>query len=184
MSRLKPFFIMENQKEIWKDVPNYEGYYQVSNLGRVKNLKRFVKAKSKATRLIKERILKANIDSTTYLAVMLSKDGKKKTFKVHQLVAMAFLNHTPCGHKIVVNHINFNKQDNSLSNLELVTNRENCNKKHLKSTSDFVGVHWDKSRNKWVSRIMINGKIKFLGRFNTEIEGSIAYQNKLKEIIN
>ena len=159
-------------EEIWKDIPEYEGLYQASNLGRIKSI-----AKEK------KKILKP-AKCNNYLFVALYKNKIRKDIQVHQLVAMAFLNHTPCGHKIVVNHINFNKQDNSLSNLELVTNRENCNKKHLKSTSDFVGVHWDKSRNKWVSRIMINGKIKFLGRFNTEIEGSIAYQNKLKEINN
>jgi hypothetical protein len=159
-------------KEIWKDIPSYEGLYQASNLGRIKSI-----AKEK------KKILKP-AKCNNYLFVALYKNKIRKSIQVHQLVAMSFLNHTPCGHKTVVNHINFNKQDNSLSNLELVTNRENCNKKHLKSTSHFVGVYWDKSRSKWVSKIMINGKDKFLGRFNTEMEAHEAYQKKLKEIIN
>lgn len=169
-------------KEIWKDIPEYEGYYQVSNLGRVKNLKRFVKAKSKATRLIKERILKANIDSTTYLAVMLSKDGKKKTFKVHQLVAMAFLNHTPCGHKIVVDHIDNDKLNNRVDNLQITTNRYNCSKDVKNKTSKYTGVSWEKRTNKWFAGIKLNRKTKFLGRFNTEIEASKAYQNALNNL--
>ena len=171
-------------KEIWKDIPEYEEYYQVSNLGRVKNLKRFVKAKSNSTRLVKERILKANIDSTGYLVAGLSKDGKTKTFAVHQLVAMAFLNHTPCGHKMVVDHIDNDKLNNRVDNLQITTVRHNSSKDKKGGTSKYQGVYWDKGTNKWASKIRINYKAKFLGRFDTEIEASEAYQNELNNIIN
>ena len=111
-------------EEIWKDIPNYEGYYQVSNLGRVKSLKRYVKFMH-CNKLINERILKGGIGSRGYLVVILSKDKKPKTFEVHKLVAIAFLGHKPCGYKRVVNHIDNNPVNNKASNLEIVSQREN-----------------------------------------------------------
>ena len=82
---------MENIQEIWKDIPNYEGYYQVSNLGNVKSLARF----NNLGKRVKERVLK-NLVTTTkgYLVVRLSKIGLVKTKQIHQLVAEAFLNHS------------------------------------------------------------------------------------------
>ena len=156
-------------KEIWKDVKNYEGHYQVSNLGRVKSFK-----------LNRERIMKAGFDTKGYRQVSLSKDGEQKTRKVHQLVAVAFLGHTPCGYKLVVNHIDIDKLNNNVLNLEIVTVRENSNKKHIKSSSKFVGVSWHKASNKWATQIAINGKRKHLGCFTDELEASLAYQKELK----
>ena len=72
-------------KEIWKDIKDYDGIYQVSNLGRVKSLK-----------FSKERILKDYVDTRGYLNLSLNKNGKKKTYRVHKLVAVAFLGHEPC----------------------------------------------------------------------------------------
>jgi len=160
------------QLEIWKTIPNFE-YYQVSNLGRVKSLK-----------FGKERILKAGIDHGGYSLVILSLNGKTKSITLHKLVAMAFLNHNPCGMKLVINHINFNRLDNSLSNLEIISQRENCNKKHLKSSSKYTGVFWNKLRNKWITRIQINGKNKHLGYFTNEEDASEAYTSFLKTINN
>jgi hypothetical protein len=92
---------------------------------------------------------------------------------------MSFLGHKPCGYKLVVNHIDFNKLNNNLVNLEIITNRENCNKKHLKSSSKYVGVAWCKASKKWRAMIDINNKSNYLGLYNTELEASNAYQNKL-----
>ena len=171
---------MENIQEIWKDIPNYEGYYQVSNLGNVKSLARF----NNLGKRVKERVLKNLVNTTNgYLVVNLSKIGLVKTKQIHQLVAEAFLNHSQKGHKLVVNHKNFNRQDNRVENLEIVTQRENTNRAHIKSSSKYVGVSWHKGRKKWMSRIVINGKRKHLGYFFEEIEASNAYQNKLKEIL-
>ena len=74
----------------------------------------------------------------------------------------------------------FNKTNNKLDNLEIVTQRENSNQKHLKSSSKYIGVSWSKSRNKWVALIYLNGKHKNLGRFNDELEASKAYQKALQ----
>ena len=131
----------------------------------------------------KEKLLKLNASSNDYLITRLCKNNKPKTFKVHQLMAITFLNHTPCKLDLVVNHINFNKQDNRLDNLEIVTNRVNSNRKHLKSTSKYTGVSFEKDRNKWLAQIRVDGKIKKLGRFDSELDASNAYQKELKTIL-
>ena len=158
--------------EVFKAIPGYIGMYEVSNLGRVKSLK-----------FNKHRILKLSDDGAGYHTLGLSSNNITKTFKAHQLVAMAFLNHKPKGHKLVVNHINFNKKDNRVENLEIVTARQNSNRKHLKSSSKYTGVCWKKVVNKWVANISVNGKKKHLGYFDCELSASKAYNNMLKNII-
>ena len=161
------------QNEIWKEYPN-DSDFSVSNLGRVK-----VKARtSKDGRAFKGKILKQTLSSRKYYNVKIN----KYTRTAHQLVAETFLDHTPCGYKLVVNHINFNKLDNRVSNLEIVTARENTNKKHLKSSSEFVGVYWNKKAERWTSEITINGSKKYLGRFKCELAAANAYQTALKEL--
>lgn len=92
-------------EEIWKDIPEYDGYYQASNLGRIKSL--WYK---------KEKILKQNEDGQGYLQIFLCKDGKKKIFKVHKLIALTFI---PNPNKFpVINHKNEIKSDNRVENLE------------------------------------------------------------------
>ena len=157
--------------EIYKDVVGYEGVYQVSNLGNVKSF-----------RYGKERQMKQSKDSSGYLVIGIRLNNVPKIRRVHQLVAESFLNHTRCGYKLVVNHIDFNKTNNKLDNLEIVTQRENSNQKHLKSSSKYIGVSWSKSRNKWVALIYLNGKHKNLGRFNDELEASKAYQKALRDL--
>jgi len=163
---------INDMNEIWKDVPCYEGVYKVSNLGNVKSLK-----------YNKERILKQGCNKG-YMNVKFFIKNTSKSKQVHQLVAMAFLGHKPCGHKIVVNHKNLNKSDNRLENLELVTHRENTNMKHIKSSSKYTGVCWNKNYNKWASNINVNGKNIFLGNFKNEYDAHLAYQEKLKQIEN
>ena len=163
---------MEN--EVWKDIPNYEGLYQASNLGNIKSLN--------YRRKNKEQVLKTCFDKYQYLRLELVKNKKGKVFRVHQLVAMAFLNHKPCGYKFVVDHINNNQLDNRVENLQVITQRENVSKDIPKGTSKYIGVFWDKSRNKWKSSIRINGKTKHLGRFESEYEAHLKYQEALKNI--
>ncbi len=164
--------------EVWKDIPEYEGFYQVSNLGNVKSLDRI----SSYGRKLKGKVLKAFVRNTTYFAVNLCKNNKSKLINIHQLVAIAFLNHKPCGLKLVVNHIDVNPKNNNLYNLEVITQRENANKKHVKSSSKYVGVSWHKNKNKWQSHIRINDKSKHLGLFTDEKEAAQAYQNELNKI--
>jgi len=154
--------------EVFKSIKGYKGLYQVSNLGNVKSLKHG-----------NERILKGTLGSHGYLSVHLYKNKIKKTFTVHQLVAVLFLNHIIDGHEVVVNHKDFNKYNNNSDNLELISNRKNTNKKHLKSSSEFIGVYWYKKKEKWRSSIRIKGKSKHLGYFTDEKKASEAYQSAL-----
>ena len=161
---------MIDSNEIWKDIPNYEGIYQVSNFGNVCSLNyRHTK---------KKHILKKTITHDNYLCVNLSKNGKSKVLKIHQLVAMAFLNHKPCGMKLVIDHINDNKFDNRLENLQITSVRYNTCKKQEKYSSKYKGVSFRKSDKKWVARIFIDGKIIYLGAFVNEYDAHLAYQKK------
>jgi len=171
-------------KEIWKDIPDYVGVYQVSDQGRVKSLERIVIRSNDRQYKVGERILKGRVGSSRYLDVGLAHQGEKKTVLVHHLVTLVFLNHVPNGHEFVVNHINRNIWDNRLVNLEIISNRKNTDKTHLKSTSKFVGVYFNRNAGKFQASIFHRGNQIYLGLFDCEIEASNAYQRKLKEILN
>lgn len=162
---------MEN--EIWKEYPANTGYL-VSSLGRVKTKTRI----SNRGRILKGLTLKQQINSHGYLAVKIVRSKRV----VHQLVAETFLGHKPCGFKLVVNHIDFNKKNNRVDNLEIVTTRENTNKKHLKSSSRYTGVDYQKTAKKWRARILIDKKSKALGYFKCELAAAHAYQIALKQL--
>ena len=157
-------------KERFKDIKGYDRDYQVSNLGRVKSLK-----------FGKEKILKICIGSNGYLLVRLCKNGKTNTSYIHRLVAETFLQ-KPRGWDIVVDHINNDRLDNRLDNIQWITHRENCSKDKNKGTSKIIGVSWNKRDSKWMACIWIDGKNKHLGLFTSELEASQAYQNALKEL--
>jgi len=159
--------------EIFKDIPNYEGKYQVSNLGRVKSLN------YKNTGL--ESILKQRIDKYGYCRLNLS-NSIQKTVYVHKLVAMTFLNHKPCGLDLVIDHKNDIKTDNRVENLHIVTQRFNSNKTQGKYSSQYKGVHLCKASGKWISRIKINGKKKYLGCFKCELKAHYTYLQAVKEL--
>ena len=152
--------------EIFKDVKGYEGLYQVSNLGNVKGLKR-------------NSILKSNTDFHGYVRIKLCKEGKTKTKKIHKLVAIAFLNHTPNGQVLVVDHIDNNKLNNKLENLQVTTSRHNSSKDRKNKTSKYTGVSWSKKMSKWKTSITTNKKQTHLGYFENELDASIVYNNAL-----
>lgn len=170
-------------KEIWKDIPGYEGYYQVSDLGRVRSVDRTIIKKNGRVQDMKGMILKQGDTATGYKYVTLWKGNKKISLRTHQLVAMGFLGHKRCGFEKVVNHKDFDTHNNRLNNLEVVTNRENTSYRKKKGTSKYIGVCYDKYNDVWRADIMINGKQKYIGVFNNEYDAHLAYQEKLKEIL-
>ena len=113
------------ENEIWKDIPEYEGLYQVSNLGRVKSLERFRKGKNDSSTSVKEKIKKSVISRNGYCRVILWKESIGKWHCVHRLVYLAF--NGPIPENMQVNHINEIKTDNRLENLNLMTPKENTN---------------------------------------------------------
>ena len=99
-------------EEIWKDIKGYEGLYQVSNLGRVKNVKR-------------NKVLSKRLNKLGYDSALLFKNGVGVNHGVHRLVYEAFVDKIPKG--LEIDHININPTDNRLENLRLVTHKENMN---------------------------------------------------------
>lgn len=158
-------------KEVWRDLPEYEGVYQISSLGRVKSFK-----------FNRETVLNPSLSRKGYYCITLRKNSKSKRAQVHQLVAICFLNHTVCGMALVVNHIDGDRTNNKVSNLEITTNRANSSLKNVVRTSNYVGVCWYKAYNKWRATIVINYKKVHLGYFDNELDAHNAYQDKLKSL--
>ena len=113
--------------EIWKDIKGYEGYLQISNLGRVKSLERKVKTYY-GYRIKKEKILSASHDINGYLDVKICVNYRTTSLKVHRLIAEAFIPNPES--KPTVNHINGIKDDNRIENLEWATMKEQAYHRH------------------------------------------------------
>lgn len=108
--------IKDLEGEVWKDIINYEGIYRISIYGRLKSLK-----------FNKERIVKPHIITKKYHEAMLWKDGVKKCFHLHRLVAQAFVHNDNEKEFVQVNHKDENKNNNTASNLEWCDNKYNSN---------------------------------------------------------
>lgn len=113
---------MEEEQEIWKPVGGYEGLYEVSSFGRVRSLDRMGNHWCKGQRLFVGRLLNPDCQENHYERVSLHRSGKLDRQCVHRLVARAFLGGLP---KQQVNHIDGNKRNNRVDNLEWCTHREN-----------------------------------------------------------
>lgn len=113
--------------EKWCDIENYQGYYQISSFGRVRSINRYITRIDGRVCFIPSRILKPFQGKTcNYLCVQLCKDNVTEKFMIHRLVAKAFLGLKDKS-TLEVNHINGNRHDNTVDNLELVTHQQNIN---------------------------------------------------------
>ena len=156
--------------EIYKDIVGFKGYY-ISNKGNVVSVKN-----NKITKK------KPSVNSSGYECVSMYSNKESTYNLVHRLVAKEFLGLDYKSSNKVVNHIDRNRLNNSLANLEVVSQRENCSYKRTGASSEHTGIHWVSSRKKWQSRILINNKRTHLGYFDTEEDAAEAYLSKLNDL--
>ena len=129
--------------EMWKDIEGYEGIYQVSNLGRVKSLSRNTKNQYRNSEIVKSKEIRNG-----YYSVTLFKNEKGKHFTIHRLVAKAFIPNPY--NKPQINHIDGNKLNNNVSNLEWCTQQENtihAYKNNLINPYTTKVIQYDKNMN-------------------------------------
>ena len=169
--------------EIWKPIKGFEGYYEISTHGRVRSLNRYVNYRNGNKRLIKGDLKKTPTNSHGYCIATLHKDGTQKSYSVHQLMAVTFLNHHPDGCNLVVDHIDNNRTNNDVNNLQVITHRTNTTKDRKNGSSIYAGVNWcHRNGGRWIARICLPHKRKYLGAFKCELKAHLAYQNALKEL--
>ncbi len=177
--------------ELWLDVLGYENEYQVSNTGKIKSKSRTAKVQSNADRTVSEKQRKLFLNKRGYVTVVLSKNGILKTFTVHQLVAQAFMPNFIKSNEL--NHIDGNKENNNISNLEL--SNPSHNQFHAvtlglrskdKKSSKFFNVSYINNPNavkKWAVCIKHAGKSSFGWKtFLTELEAA-QYADELLDSI-
>ena len=182
--------MLNHTTEIWKDIKDFEGHYQVSSLGRIRSIRT-----SQAT--YRERIKKTSISNAGYEQVNLFKNNESFTKMVHRLVAESFI--TNPLNKKTVNHINGIKTDNASTNLEWNTHSENlihasntglidkikCRDRMIgtkyNSKSKYHNVSYDSNRQKWIGSIKVNKKTIGQKRFDTEEEAAL-YINHLIDL--
>ncbi len=172
---------LEIAGESWRDIVGYEGTYKVSTMGRVKSIGRLMVKRNGSKPVFKsDYILNGTINFYGYHKVYLKNKYNTKVHSVHRLVAQAFLEN---GNNLSqVNHIDSNRLNNFIDNLEWCSPRENAshgfNKKEYK-VSIYTGLYYKKDRKKWCGRFMINKKRISFGEFDTEHEAALEYQKML-----
>ena len=152
-------------KEIWKDIKEYEGFYQVSNLGRVRSLPRKTNNQYNKGLIMKQR------NSFGYSKIQLRKNKKYKWFFVHRLVAMMFLNNYD--EKLQVNHKNGIKNDNRVENLEMVTASENqIHSDRILKNIPSMKNHFGKNHVHSIKVIQFDKQNNFIKTWDSIIEAS------------
>lgn len=162
----------------WMPVVGYEGLYVVHCTGMVKSVDRVVTHRSSGYLTLKGKPLRPAIGPNGYMTVSLYRDYTKKSHTVHRLVMMAFVGFD--SNKQYINHIDGNKLNNDISNLEWVTFRENVSHhQHCKhKSSRYLGV--SKDGNSWRACIHIEKQKINLGSHRSEEAARDAYQKALK----
>lgn len=153
--------------EEYRTVENFP-LYEVSSMGNVRNKKTHT-------------VLKGG-PCQGYIYVTLVNDSGRKSFRVHRLVAMAFIDNPL--NKPIVDHKNNNRSDNRVENLRWVTSAENGvnTKMYKNNTSGYKGIYYDETFQKWVVRICRGGRCVYFDMFDSAEEAVVGRIDKLKEI--
>ena len=154
--------------EIWKSIEGYETY-SVSTFGNVRNNKT-------------KRMIKGGINGQGRRTACFYNNKIRETISFHRIIAIAFIPNPD--NKKEVDHIDNNPLNNSIENLRWTTRSENQMNRQVTNInlSGIKGVHWCKSKQKWISRVRINGVCFHLGGFDTIEEATTARQTKANEI--
>lgn len=181
--------MLNSNNEIWKDMVGFEGRYQVSTLGRIRSI-----VDNHGNYQEKLKAVRPRSNNCKYLYVALSIKDKAISEAVHRAVAKAFIPNPEL--KPMVNHIDGNKLNNNVCNLEWATCAENHkhafntglrNNSHVAerqlgqkvgTNSKYHNVSWDASRQKWKATLKDKGKMVFQKRFDDEIAAAL-YVNKM-----
>lgn len=169
---------MLRHKEEWKDIDGFEGYYQISNYGNVRALYREITDIYGKQRIYPDRVIKGRRKNNKgYIWVNLYKNSKIHSRAIHRLVWDAFGDAKRDG--LTIDHINENKEDNTIWNLQLLTREDNFYKtrmtKREKYTSKYIGVSQNRI-GKWTVRgIFPNLGYKHIGSFDNEEQAYLAY---------
>lgn len=170
--------------EIWKDVEEFKGVLQVSNLGRMRTLDHYVRhTKPMHKKLIKGKIRKLIVGNNGYYYLMFTYEGKNHHIQVHREVAKAFIQNPES--KPQVNHINHNKLDNRVENLEWCTPSENmihAYKNHLIPLNK-IG-HSGKSNPSARSVNVYSKDGKFIAHYDTMKDAAVSYGIPLSGVCN
>lgn len=161
-----PFFIISSLTssnidkmeivELWKPLVGFEGYYEISTLGRVKSIKRIVYNSKGKQRTVHEKIIKPLINRHGYSSVSLYKNGVKTNVKIHRMVALTFIPNIE--NKPFIDHINTIRHDNRLENLKWATRIENA--------------HNPITQSKMIGRNHASGETIILARNNKKSYGA------------
>ena len=177
------YYKLSNEIEVWKDVKNYEGYYIVSSMGKVKSLDRIVLGKNGASYFRSGKLKSSVTNKWGYLQVLLSKNNKQKLCLIHRLVAEAFIPNPE--NKPHIDHINTDKKDNRVGNLRWCTRSENMNNPLTKEKCREMnkGKHRSEETKKKISesgkgRILSEESKKKIGKGN----GKLVYCIELDKI--
>ena len=166
--------------EKWKNIKDYEGFYQISEFCNVRSLDRLIpNGKGRVgNRTFKGKILKPGCDSYGYLTVSLNKKGIATTKRIHRLIWENFIGEIPLNK--VVDHIDGNPKNNLLSNLQLLSHRNNIIKGTVKERSkhsQYPNVSYRLDRKKYFGRLQVKGKSVITGHFDNDLD---AYKSVLK----
>lgn len=161
----------------FRDIPNFEGLYQINCLGVVKSLERY----DEAGRLLKEKILKNQLDVGGYYCIKLLKDNTRKHSKIHKLLYIVFVGNYDKRY-FEIDHIDRNRLNNKLENLRLVSCRNNHNNR---TNQSLHGCCVCKFGNKYRTNICINNKLLHFGMFESQEDAHKKYleiKSQIEEI--